>query len=130
MHYWDHLGAEWAPLPCQSDHANRHKRGVVPEKKLIIAMVQRALQDLVGEDACGAGPGTQREALVWFESKDTGPGTWLWACKHLRLKRQVYLHEVDIRRAILLLGRAEKRITLTGSRKIHRDYNIPTAVGE
>ena len=131
MHYWDHLGAEWAPLPCQADYANRLKEETIPEKKLLIGIIQRAFRDLIGHNPCETRSSKEHydraktnhhiSARKWFESEDAGPWTFRWVCRHLGVKEGAlcleHIQGLDIGRAILLLNRTESRICLEERKK-------------
>ena len=60
--------------------------GIDPEKKLLVAILIRALADLVIEDTqTNSRQHIRREALAWFLSSDRGPWSFLWLCDALEV---------------------------------------------
>ena len=60
--------------------------GIDPEKKLLVAILIRALADLVTEDTqAKSRQHIRREALAWFSSPVRVPWSFLWLCDALEV---------------------------------------------
>lgn len=55
-------------------------RRETPEQRLYLALLECALHDLASK-----GPHTRAEAREWFESLDTRPGSFVYACEALNM---------------------------------------------
>jgi hypothetical protein len=68
------------------------KRGIADRgfgaRRLLAAMLERAVKDALGPTEDGGGACSQAErdrALVWFAADESGPGTFRWLCSLLDL---------------------------------------------
>ena len=71
------------PPRFETDHS---KSGVnTPEKKLLVAILAQALRDLVYAGRFSPTKGPAFDALKWFSSEQTSPGSFLWICTALEI---------------------------------------------
>lgn len=56
-----------------------------PEKRLLLAVLARALEDACGNGRHGARKNTREEANEWVESDSIKKWSFLWICEHVDL---------------------------------------------
>lgn len=56
----------------------------VPERRLLVAMLERALLDAMGRAGTG-GPADTEDALAWFHSEADTPFSFVWVAAQLGL---------------------------------------------
>ena len=76
--------------------------GIGPEKKLLVAILIRALADLVTEDTRDKSrQHIRREALAWFSSTVRVPWSFLWLCDALEVDPEMITRRLPERRSFL-----------------------------
>lgn len=78
-----HIREDWIDAISSPD--------LIPEKKLLVAILQRSILDL----NCGGHQGDRRDAREWFESGCNKPYSFNWICDHLDISPEGFLNKLD-----------------------------------